>query len=173
MSPLSTPAYAQLMARYNSWQNKSLVASADRIGETARRAERGAFFGSIQKTFSHLLWGDQIWLSRLGDAPAPQAQSIAASVAMVEDWDDFRRARAACDAAIETWADALDEEAMSGALSWRSASLGRDVGRPRDLLILHLFNHQTHHRGQLHAMLTAAGARPEPTDLFAMPGLED
>ena len=58
------PAYVQRMARYNRWQNANLYGVADTLSDEERRRERGAFFGSIHKTLSHLLWADQIWMSR-------------------------------------------------------------------------------------------------------------
>ena len=66
-------AYVQRMARYNRWQNENLYGVADRLSAEERRRERGAFFGSIHKTLSHLLWGDRIWMSRFTDVPKPQA----------------------------------------------------------------------------------------------------
>ena len=68
-------AYVQRMARYNRWQNENLYGVADRLSEAERRRERGAFFGSIHKTLSHLLWGDQIWMGRFTDLPRPTAAS--------------------------------------------------------------------------------------------------
>ncbi|MEZ5861079.1 MAG: DinB family protein [Geminicoccaceae bacterium] len=67
------------------------------------------------------------------------------------------------------WARGLDPGWLAGELSWHSGAIGREVTRPRALLVAHLFNHQTHHRGQVHAMLTAAGAKTGPTDLPFMP----
>ena len=65
-------AYVQRMARYNRWQNENLYGVADGLSEAERQRERGAFFGTIHKTLSHLLWGDQIWMSRFTDLPQPQ-----------------------------------------------------------------------------------------------------
>ena len=67
-------AYVQRMARYNRWQNRNLYGVADTLSDDERRRERGAFFGSIHKTLSHLLWADRIWMSRFTpDVPKPQA----------------------------------------------------------------------------------------------------
>ena len=73
------PTYAQRMARYNRWQNANLYAAADTLSDDERRRERGAFFGSIHQTLSHLLWADRIWMSRFTDVPSPGA-SIPESV---------------------------------------------------------------------------------------------
>jgi uncharacterized damage-inducible protein DinB len=156
------------MARYNLWQNGNLIAAADTLDMAARVQERGAFFGSIMGTFNHLLWGDLTWMARF-DGGAPPKGSIADSPGLLTDWASFKQARAQTDRRILGWADRLDPEALIGDLTWHSGSLGRSVTRPLDLCVLHLFNHQTHHRGQIHAMLTAAGARPGDTDLPFMP----
>ena len=167
-----TPAYAQLMARYNKWQNESLYGAASDLGDEERRRERGAFFGSIHKTLNHILWGDEAWMSRLAGHPAPPDLGLGKSVNYYDDWEALRAARAKTDAAILGWADAAAPEEFEGDFTWRSGVLKRELTRPRWLLFTHMFNHQTHHRGQVHAMLTAAGARPDDTDIPFMPGLE-
>ena len=163
-----TADHARTMARYNRWQNRSLYTAADGLDAAARILDRGAFFGSIHRTLSHLLWGDTIWMSRFDGWPEPGA-GIAQSPDWVADWSDLRQRRTEADARILDWATALTDTALAGRLAWFSGALGRDVEKPLALCVAHFFNHQTHHRGQVHAMLTAAGARPEATDLFAMP----
>jgi uncharacterized damage-inducible protein DinB len=160
--------YARLMARYNTWQNGSLLAAAADLSAAERLQDRGAFFGSVQRTFSHLLWGDGMWMARLDGGASPQG-SIRDSASLWQDWDAFAGARAAMDARIVDWAQGLGDADCAGDLTWMSGALGRTVTKPRGLCIMHMFNHQTHHRGQIHAMLTSAGARPGDTDLFIMP----
>lgn len=163
-----TAAYCQTMARYNRWQNRSLLDAAKLLDEAALTQERGAFFGSIAATFSHLMWGDHLWMSRFDGWDAPRV-GIADSRCYVADWGDLRTKRTITDARIVRWADALDESDLAAELTWFSGALGREVSKPKALLLVHFFNHQTHHRGQIHAMLTAAGAPPGDTDLFIMP----
>ncbi len=165
---LAEAAYVQRMARYNRWQNRSLVAAADTLPPAALTEDRGAFFGSILATLSHLLWADRIWLSRFG-AGDPPAEPLAESPRHAAHWDSFRTERAALDETIIAWTDRLTADDLTGDLAWYSGSLGRDVTTPRGLCLVHFFNHQTHHRGQVHALLTAAGARPDATDLVFMP----
>jgi uncharacterized damage-inducible protein DinB len=161
-------AYVQRMARYNRWQNENLYAVADRLSDSERRRERGAFFGSIHKTFSHLLWADRIWMSRFTDVPRP-AGGIPESVSLYPDWEPLRRERAAFDETIIDWADRLDSSWLEGELTWFSGAINREVTKPKWLLVTHVFNHQTHHRGQVHCMLTQAAGNPRDTDLFIMP----
>ena len=165
-----TAGYCRVMARYNRWQNASLIEAAGGLDEAARQADRGAFFGSIHGTLSHLLWADTIWMSRF-DGGAPPGVGIPDSPGFAGPWPALCDARTRMDARILDWAGALDDAALDATLSWYSGALGRDMEKPISVCIAHFFNHQTHHRGQVHAMLTAAGARPEDTDLFAMEGL--
>ncbi|MDX2203777.1 MAG: DinB family protein [Hyphomicrobiaceae bacterium] len=161
--------YPRRMARYNRWQNRSLYAAAGGLDDAARKQDRGAFFGSIHATLCHLLWADQTWMSRLAGWPPPAVGSIRDSVGMIADWSDLARDRAAFDDRLVAWADALKAAELDGTLTWFSGAAGRNVTKPRALLVAHMFNHQTHHRGQAHAMLTAAGATPGATDLPFMP----
>jgi uncharacterized damage-inducible protein DinB len=162
-----TPDLARLLAAYNAWQNTSLYDAAETLTPAARLAARGAFFGSIQGTLNHLLWGDQIWMSRFDGWPKP-AVANSQSASLFADWNALRAARAEADQGIATWADGLTAETLAGDLTWYSGAAGRELTRPMWQLVAHLFNHQTHHRGQVHAMLTAAGARPDDTDLMLM-----
>lgn len=160
--------YVRRMARYNRWQNDNLYGVADGLADEERRRPRGAFFGSIHGTLNHLLWGDRMWMSRFAGTPRPEG-GIPESVTLYDAWDDLKRERAAFDARIIDWADRLDPAWPEGDLTWFSGIAKRDVTRPRALLLTHFFNHQTHHRGQVHCLLTQAGGKPGVTDLPAMP----
>jgi uncharacterized damage-inducible protein DinB len=162
------PAYVQRMARYNRWQNANLYGVADTLSDEERRRERGAFFGSIHKTLSHLLWADQIWMSRFAGTPRPQG-GIPESVSLFPDWDGLKRERAAFDETIVGWAEKLERSWLEGDLTWYSGGMKRDMTKPKWQLVMHFLNHETHHRGQVHCMLTQAGAKPYTTDLMAMP----
>jgi uncharacterized damage-inducible protein DinB len=161
-------AYAQCMARYNRWQNANLYSVADTLSDSERRRDRGAFFGSIFATLNHLLWADRVWMSRLAGTPPP-AGGIPESVSLYRDWSDLKRERSAFDAAMIEWTDRLDTAALAGELNYYSGAIKAQVCKPRWLLITHMFNHQTHHRGQVHCMLTQAGGQPGDTDLPFLP----
>jgi uncharacterized damage-inducible protein DinB len=161
-----TPAHAQAMAQYNRWQNQSLYGAADRLPDSERKRARGAFFESIHGTLSHVLFGDQIWLHRFtGSTPAPAAKTIADSATAIPDWAELKATRVAFDEVIIGWAGGLTPAGIEGDLTWYSGVLGRDVTKPRWLLITHIFNHQTHHRGQVHCLLTQNGLKMDATDL--------
>jgi uncharacterized damage-inducible protein DinB len=161
------PAYVQTMARYNQWQNASLFAAASTLTDVQRREDRGAFFKSIHATLNHLLWGDRTWMSRFSDVARPEGAFP--GTAAIEDWKRLAAERVELDAIILAWARSLAPADLKGDLVWRSGLLAREIQAPRWLAIAHFFNHQTHHRGQVHAMLTSAGAKPQETDLILMP----
>lgn len=167
-----TADYLRTMATYNRWQNESLYTAADTLDDAARRQEREAFFGSIHGTLNHILWGDQIWMSRFADTPAPKAPSIPESPAQIDDWTDLKRQRTAFDGVITDWAAEIDTDWLAGTMTWFSPSANREMSAPHTLLVTHMFNHQTHHRGQVHAMLTQAGAKPDDTDLMLLANRE-
>jgi uncharacterized damage-inducible protein DinB len=163
------PAFIQAMARYNRWQNANLYDVADRLSAAERERDRGAFFGSIHKTLSHLLWADRVWMSRFTDLPRPQG-GIPESVGLYPDWQALTAERARLDREIITWADGVDQAWLAADQTYYSGGAKREVTRPRWILVTHMFNHQTHHRGQVHCLLTQAGGRPHDTDLPLTPG---
>lgn len=163
-----TVEYLRLMARYNAWQNASLYGAADTLSDEERKADRGAFWRSIHGTLCHIVWGDSVWAWRLGGYPVVTV-GIKQSGALITDWAELAARRRALDAETVAWMARLTDVDLAGDLAWHSAAMGREVRKPRALLYAHMFNHQTHHRGQAHAMLTAAGANPDDTDLPFMP----
>ena len=162
-------AYVRRMARYNRWQNQNLYGVADALGEEERRRERGAFFGSIHKTLSHLLWADRTWMSRFSSQVEKPQAGIPESVSLFPDWDGLKRERAEFDETMIAWTDRLDSAWLADNLTYYSGGAKRDITAPKWALVTHMFNHQTHHRGQVHCMLTQAGGKPHLTDLPALP----
>ena len=164
-----TPQFLQMMAQYNQWQNQSILAAADTLSEVELHQDRGAFFRSIFGTLNHILWADKLWLNRFSGSPKPSAESIPDSVNEMTSWAVYKQERKAFDALMRAWADGLQRADLIGDLSWYSGAMGKDITKPRHVLMVHMFNHGTHHRGQVHGMLTSAGAKPDDTDLPFMP----
>jgi uncharacterized damage-inducible protein DinB len=162
-----TPAYVRTMAAYNAEMNRRLFAAAGRLSDAERRAPRGAFWGSIHGTLTHILWGDQQWMSRFDGWPKP-ATPIKESARMIEDFAELAATREVADAGIARWADKVDDAWLGGDMMWVSLAANREIRAPKRLLATHFFNHQTHHRGQAHALLTAAGQATGDTDLFLL-----
>jgi len=159
------PAFVRTMAAYNAEMNRRIYAAAQRLPERERRLARGAFWGSIHGTLCHLLWGDRMWMSRFDDWPKPTI-SQKDSATLIDDFDELARARIEADERISSWAEHLGAEWLAQEQVWFSASINRELRQPRSLLVTHFFNHQTHHRGQAHAMITACGEKTGDTDLF-------
>ena len=164
-----TQDWVRLMAAYNAEMNRRIYAAADRLPPARRAEDRGAFFGSVQGTLSHLLWGDRFWMHRFDGREKPPG-GIAGSPMLHPEWEALKRGRVETDAGIEAWASRVDPAWLAGSLSWFSAAMGREVTRPIAILVTHFFNHQTHHRGQVHALLTGFGEKTGDTDLpFVLP----
>ena len=156
------------MARYNAWQNDGLRKMIPEMDVAELTKDRGAFFGSIFATLNHLLWGDTLWISRFdcGAGPSVAAKDHREMTPTPAAWaaDRFRM-----DARISLWAQSVNAIDLVGDLTWYSGVADREMSTPKALCVMQLFNHQTHHRGQVHAMLTAAGQQPNDTDLPFMP----
>lgn len=159
-----TPAYAATMATYNAEMNRRFYTAAAGLSEDDRRAPRGAFWGSIHATFSHLVWADRMWMSRFDGWETPH-QGLRDSGALFDTFAAMADARQDLDGRLLAWTRGLAADWLGGDLTWYSGAAAREITAPRALLLMHLFNHQTHHRGQIHAMLTAAGATTGDTDL--------
>ncbi|HEY2540618.1 MAG TPA: DinB family protein [Stellaceae bacterium] len=162
-----TPGYVRTMAAYNAEMNRRLYGAAARLSEDERRLPRGAFWGSIHGTLTHILWGDRQWMSRFDNWPKPTTP-IKESAAMIDDFADLTRERDEADANITLWASRIDDAWLAEDLVWFSGAANREIRASKGLLVAHFFNHQTHHRGQAHAMLTAAGQETGDTDLFLL-----
>jgi len=161
--------YVRTMARYNAWQNRQLTEALQDVSDDVLRADRGGFFGSIMATLNHLLWGDTIWMSRFTQAVPKPEGGIPESVDFTPTFAVWSAERFRMDGAIRMWSDTVRSLDLRGQLSWYSGALQRDIQKPVELCVTHMFNHQTHHRGQVHAMMTAAGLPAPVSDLPFMP----
>ena len=161
---LVNPAFVRTMAAYNAEMNRRIYAAASRLSDEARRLPRGAFWGSIHGTLCHLLWGDQIWMARFNGWPKPAVRQRESSM-LIAEFEELSRARTDADAKISSWAERVTAPWLAEDLAWFSVSVNKEMRQQRSLLVIHLFNHQTHHRGQAHAMITAAGEQTGDTDL--------
>lgn len=163
-----TPEYCRVMSRYNTWQNKAIWNVVEKMPLAELDLDRGAFFGSVRATLNHILWADQLWMSRLDNGPGPACDPVD-HTNMTPTPATWWAERFRIDGRIRHWATEASALDLVGDLSWYSVMLKREVHKPVALCITHFFNHQTHHRGQIHAMLTAAGQVTDDTDLIIMP----
>jgi uncharacterized damage-inducible protein DinB len=154
--------YCQTMAAYNGWMNRTVYEAAAGLTDAERKADRGAFFRSLHSTLNHLLWADRIWLQRFNGKAYPVGKM---GVDLYDAFNELVEARRAMDNEIGAWAAQLDSAQLAGTLTWFSTVAQREMSRPRWLCITHMFNHQTHHRGQVTTLLKQAGVDPGVTDL--------
>lgn len=163
------PRYVQAMARYNSWQNTQLMPVLEAMDAQELTRDRGAFFGSILATANHLLWGDTLWMSRFDPSVAPPDVAASEHATLHPSAASWSADRFRVDGRIILWAKALRTVDLKGDITWHSGTMNRSFTLPLAEAIVHFFNHQTHHRGQIHAMLTAAGQKAPVTDMVFMP----
>lgn len=166
-----TPAYVRTMAHYNRWMNRKVYAACDKLTDEQRKADAHAFFKSIHSTLNHLLWGDYMWLGRFtqGTGLLKEYPKGALGIDLHEDWGRLNAARVDMDEDILAWSDAVESGWLERDFSWYSGLAKTTRTRPAWLLVTHLFNHQTHHRGQVTTLLSQLGIDPGETDLMLMP----
>lgn len=160
-----TTQYIRTMAAYNAEMNRRIYRAADRLTPQQRHLNLGAFWRSVQGTLCHLLWGDLVWMSRFAGTAKPTTP-LGKSHEFLLSYEALKQLRLETDDAISSWASDVDEVWLEGSETWYSAAADREVTATRTLLVTHLFNHQTHHRGQVHALLTPLGQETGDTDLF-------
>jgi len=157
---------ARTMAAYNRWMNEGLYGVCAALSDDARKADRGAFFRSIHGTLNHLLLADKVWMGRFTDRPFA-VRSL--DQELYADFAELRSERARMDAAIEAWARGLTDAILHGELVYTSIANPERRSSAMALCVMHFFNHQTHHRGQLTTLLSQLGVDFGTTDLIAMP----
>ena len=152
-----------MLAGYNAWANRRLYDAAGRLSDAEYRADRGAFFKSLHGTLNHLLVADRIWLKRFtGQGEAPSRLDAI----LFENLSELRAAREAEDARIAAYVDRLTEADLAGKIRYTPVTVPTAIEQPLMPLLVHLFNHQTHHRGQAHCILTGLGKEAPPLDLI-------
>jgi uncharacterized damage-inducible protein DinB len=156
--------YFSSLARYNAWANRRLYAAMGALSAAEIAAPRVGFFPSLLKTLNHLIVADRIWLSRLSGIADPEMTSLDQIV-----WADFAAltaARQKLDARIVGFVHDLPSARFAETLVYRTVA-GVPYETPLDLVLAHMFNHQTHHRGQAHGMLSGTTAAPPSLDMIA------
>ncbi len=163
-------------AEYNRWMNGQVIVAARKLSPQTLVQDRGAFFGSILGTLNHLLVADTIWLRRfaLGDiafaALEPmKSAAVPASLrdTLAPDLASYETQRTRLDTILSAWSLEIRETHLSMQVSYTNMSGQHHTKRFGDLL-LHIFNHQTHHRGQVSTLLYQAGVDVGATDLIAV-----
>ena len=156
-------AHFDMLALYNRWANSRLYEAAGQLPDEDYRADRGAFFRSVHGTLNHLLVGDRIWMHRFtGEGEAPTRLDAI----LYEELAELRAARQAEDARIIRYVEGLEQQDLAGRFRYRTTSKPADIEQPLAPALLHFFNHQTHHRGQAHCLLTGLTGDAPSLDLI-------
>jgi len=154
----------RMFAAYNAWANRALYEEVGKLEDSDYRRDLGAFFGSLHGTLNHLLAADRIWMKRFtgaGEAP-PRLDTI-----LHEDFQGLWAARQVEDARLAAFIETLTEEKIGANFTYSPLTSPAIVTHPLGPALTHVFNHQTHHRGQCHAMLTMVGGPSITLDLVA------
>ena len=152
-----------MFAQYNQWVNKRLYQAAAALPESDYRADRGAFFGSLHGTLSHLVVTDRIWMRRFtGEGPV----HTRLDEVPCDTLGELEAARRAEDARIVTYVEGLADDDLASTFSYRTVTNPREITQPLAPALDHFFNHQTHHRGQAHCLVTTIAGND------AMPALD-
>jgi len=157
------------MSRYNRWMNERMFDCCATLSDADRKADRGAFFRSIHGTLNHILLGDRIWLARFLRRDF-EFESLGQE--LYADFTELTRQRSLTDQEIADWVNTLTPARLAETLTYTSVVNPEKRAYPTWAAVVHFFNHQTHHRGQLTTLLSQSGVEPGVTDLIWLPGLQ-
>jgi uncharacterized damage-inducible protein DinB len=154
--------YFLTLAHYNAWANRRLYDACAHLPEAEYLKPRPAFFGSIHGTLNHLLVGDRVWLARIEHKPRPK---VTLDQILYGDLVALRVARQAEDEHLANAVAGISKRALDQPLAYANMA-GKRQQTPLRLVLGHLFNHQTHHRGQVHGLLSQTKVAPPSLDLI-------
>jgi uncharacterized damage-inducible protein DinB len=163
-------AHFQMFAAYNQWANAALYGAAKLLPEADYKRDRGAFFKSVHGTLNHILVADRIWMKRFtGEGDAPKRLDAI----LCEDLQKLSIERAREDQRIVDWISGMDAKGLAGRFTYVAVTDMRTISQRLAPALAHFFNHQTHHRGQAHALLTGFGLDAPVLDLVYFQRSED
>lgn len=159
---MSLHEHCRMMAGYNAWANATLYAACAKVSDADYKADQGAFFRSLHGVLNHILLTDRIWGARFNGRTAP---SWTLDTILFDDFGALRVAREVEDGKLVDFVARLDEEQLAADFRWTRKADGMQVAQPLWAALAHLFNHQTHHRGQAHDVLSRLGHEAPSLDL--------
>ncbi|MBW0433367.1 damage-inducible protein DinB [Leptospira yasudae] len=160
-----TPEYCGLMAEYNRWMNEKVYNVCLNLSDAQRKEDRHAFFKSIHSTLNHILWVDMSWMARFHNEPLPKSP---AGSDLFTSFEELTRTRKDYDTRIIEWTKTIQSDRLNSPYKFFSIIYQKELEKPIWVLVAHLFNHQTHHRGQITTLLTQMGVDVGVTDLAWM-----
>ena len=156
----------QTYARYNAWMNENIYAGCANIPDDQRKKDMSAFFKSIHGTLNHLLIGDRFWLAQF---TGTQLSGVKLDAILYENFDELWAVRRAMDRDITAFAAGLTDDWLAKPFTFKCPGYNREITHTTFLFVMHLFNHQTHHRGQVTTLMKQCGIDPGPTGMQVMP----
>jgi uncharacterized damage-inducible protein DinB len=160
---MTPTAHYQMFGHYNAWANGRLYEAVAELSTEQYRADRGAFFKSVHGSLNHLLVTDRVWMQRFtGEGDAPNRLDAI----LFETFIELLAAREAEDRRIVDFVDRLDDRRIAGTIKYRRITSPEQFEQPLAPALAHWFNHQTHHRGQVHALLTGLVGKAPELDLL-------
>ncbi|MEH1909115.1 DinB family protein [Nostoc sp.] len=151
----------QMLSRYNSLANRRLYDVCSLLSDVELKQTRPAFFKSIYGTLNHIMIGDRIWMGRF---TGQEMSSQRLDAILYDKFEELRAVRVLEDERITAFIDHLDDDFLKGIITYTN-SQDKIYSDPVNLLLAHFFNHQTHHRGQIHDMLTQTEIAPPSLDM--------
>jgi uncharacterized damage-inducible protein DinB len=153
----------RMFAAYNRWANERIYDAAEYLSDEEWERDVRAFFGSMCGTLNHVLVADRIWMNRF--TGTGETHSVLSEIPHPH-FGELRTQRGTMDERIVDWCDTLDEETLGGLFSYTSIIEPKEITQLLAPALAHLFNHQTHHRGHAHMILSVLGHEPPPLDLI-------
>lgn len=172
--------HLELLAAYNEWMNAKVYEAALRLPLQDVEVDRGAYFKSIWGTLNHIAVADTLWLRRFAGHPAQYAAldpvrqfpvPVTLDQILFAEFAALFAYRKRLDGIMKDWAAKVTEEDLQHVLAY-STTKGVSMRKRFSDLLLHFFNHQTHHRGQATVLLLQAGEDVGVTDLLGLVPLE-
>jgi uncharacterized damage-inducible protein DinB len=161
--------YCVAMADYNAWMNAKMYALCDTLSDGIRKKDHRAFFRSIHSTLNHILACDLMFLASFSE----DAGFVECEGDLHEDFDELRRHRCTVDLRLRQWSDSVSSEWLSTPSTYTHYEDGVPRTVTKGFWVVHMFNHQTHHRGQITTILTQLGHDIGSTDLHMSVPLPD
>lgn len=163
---MTSRAQFEMMASYNEWMNEKLYSVCADIPDEDRKKDLGAFFKSIHGTLNHLMYGDKVWMGRFIEQPL---KGVNMADEFYSSFNELRQERQKMDKDIISWTQQLEQSWLDKLFTFTSGVDGKTRSITTWVLVTHMFNHQTHHRGQLTTLIKQLAYEPGITDIPFMP----
>jgi len=159
----------KIQAQYNKWMNDHFYKLCDSISDEERKRNAGAFFKSIHGTLNHILLGDRLWMSRFHNSSF-DIKSL--DQELYSNYEELKKQRVITDSNITDYIDSLTDDTLNQPITFVSKVKHSEHTYILKDCVLHFFQHQIHHRGQISTLISQLGIDIGVTDMMWMPGIE-